>query len=103
HRVVQGAIRGRLERDVAVDELPGDAGSEYPVELGQELLLVAGKVTAVYFRGRRLRHDIHFVAGPQNCRIYRIVQRCADNARERTYFAEQLTRVVRGKFGVKCP
>src|ERR1041385_7302042 len=37
HRVVQGTIGGGLERDIAVDELPGDARAEHPVEFGQEL------------------------------------------------------------------
>src|SRR5208282_6939878 len=72
------------------------------VELVEELLLVPRKETAVYFRGRGLRDDIDLVASPENCRIYRIPQRCADNTGHCADFTERLSRIVRDKFNVEC-
>ena len=75
HGVVQVTVGARFHRYVLVDELAGHVRAEHLVELGQELFLISRQETPVDFRSSGLRHDIDFITGAQNCRIYRIPQR----------------------------
>ncbi len=69
--------------------------AEQPIHFGQELVFVTGQETAVDIRRSRLWDDIHLISRAEYCRIYRILQSCADNPRDRPYLGERLAEVVR--------
>src|ERR1700761_9601671 len=57
HGLVEGALGRDLDRDVPVDDIPGQLGPDQFVQLGEELILVAGQVATVDLGLRLLRDD----------------------------------------------
>ena len=70
----QLAVESGLQRNVAMDELTSNTGTEQAIKLGQELLLVPGQETSVHLGRGDLWYNIDFIPSTQHCRISCIPQ-----------------------------